>query len=291
MHGSTIAGMSLDLATLPRIGRGASAEVFLLPRGRALKLLRPGVPASAADREFTATQVAHAAGLPVPTPLGRVSLGGRHGLEMARIDEGRMLRRMRRWPGAVMVTLAAMARQQAALHRVAVRAGALPSVHDVLAARIAESAAAPRAIAAAQAALDRLGGGDRLGHGDLHLGNIMTARAGLTLIDWAQAMTGDPAADVARSELVMRFGRYGALLRRHGWLRQARDAAAAWYLFCYRRLTGMDEAAIDAWRLPVAVAWLREDSAAHLPALAAYVDRRVGREPAPIRRQRQVPAN
>ena len=101
----------------------------------------------------------------------------------------------------------------------------------------------------------------------------------MMLIDWAQAMAGDPAADVARSELVMRFGRYGALLRQHAWPRISRDAAAAWYLFSYRRLTGMSDAAIEAWRLPVAVAWLREGSAAHLPALQAYVDRRLATRP------------
>ena len=64
-------------------------------------------------------------------------------------------------------------------------------------------------------------------------------------------------------------------LRRWRFLRLARHAAAAWYLFCYRRITGMTAAAIDAWRLPVAVAWWREGSAAYLPALAEYVAARL----------------
>lgn len=290
MDGSHLPLASLDLAALPLIGRGASAEVFLLPDRRALKLLLPGLPASAADREFTAAKVAHDAGLPVPAPLGRVSLDDRHGLVMARIDEPRLLRRIRRWPGAVMVTLAEMAHRQAALHRVTVPTGALPTVHDVLAARIDDSAAGPLAIAAARAALGRLPRGDRLGHGDLHLGNIMTTRAGITLVDWAQAMAGDPAADVARSELVMRFGRYGSLLRRHGSLRQARGAAAAWYLLCYRRAVGLSDAAVDAWRLPVAVAWLREGSAAHLPSLRAYVERRIGHKLVAVGPPQRAPA-
>lgn len=269
------ASLPLDTVALRRIGQGASAEVFALNGSRALKLLHAGVPDEAAAREFAATRVARGAGLPVPTPLELVTIGGRSGLVVTRLDEPRWLRGVRRWPGAVMVTLAEMARQQAAAHRVAVPAGALPTAHDVLGARISDSAASPAARAAALAALDRLPHGGQLGHGDLHLGNIMTGRAGMVLIDWAQAMAGDPAADVARSELVMRFGRYGPLLQRHRWLRLARDAAAAWYLLCYRRLTGISDAAIDAWRLPVAVAWLREGSAAYLPALAAYVERRL----------------
>lgn len=277
MHPGVTDPASLDPTTLPCIGRGVSAEVFALGDGRALKLLLPGVPRATAAREFAAACAAYRAGLPVPQPFGEVTIGDRHGVLLARLDETPWLRRARRWPGAVMVTLADMARQHAALHQVEPPAGALPSVHEVLAARIAGSSAGPRAIAAARAALDRLPRGTRLGHGDLHLGNIMTTHAGMMLIDWAQAMTGDPAADIARSDLVMRFGRYGPLLRRHGWTRAARDAAAAWYLFCYRRMTGIDEAAIDAWRLPVAVAWLREGSAAYLPALQDYVDRRLAR--------------
>jgi aminoglycoside phosphotransferase (APT) family kinase protein len=268
----------LDPATLPRIGMGASAEVFALPEGLALKLFHPGLSDAAPQRELAASRVAHEAGLPVPAPRGTVELAERHGLVFERLREHRLARRLRRWPGAVMVTLAAMARRHAALHEVPVTGAALPTVHQVLAARIADSAAPPAAIAAAQAALSALPHRDRLAHGDLHLGNIMGAGARLVLIDWAQAMAGDPAADIARSELVMRFGRYGPLLRRWRWPRLARHAAAAWYLRCYRRRTGMNEAAIDAWRLPVAVAWWREGSAAHLPALADYVAARLARD-------------
>ena len=266
-----------DLSTLPRIGVGASAEVFALPDGHALKLLLPGLPEAAAARELTASLLASHAGLPVPTPVGTTTLAGRSGLVFQRLHERRWTRRVRRWPGAVMVTLAAMARRQAALHATRVPSGALPTVHQVLAARICESAAMPEVVEAAQAALALLPDRDQLGHGDLHLGNIMNAEGRLMLIDWAQAMAGDPAADVARSELVMRFGRYGPLLRRWRWLRLTRHVAAEWYLFCYCLVTGMPRAAIDAWRLPVAVAWWRTGSAAHLPSLADYVAARLRR--------------
>ena len=163
-------------ATLARIGVGASAEVFALPDRLALKLLWPGLPATLAARELAATRVAHGAGLPVPAPVGETTLGGRSGLILDRLHEPRLLRRLRRWPGAVMVTLAAMARRQAALHQVAVPAGTLPLAHDVITARIADSAAPKAVIEAALAALAVLPRGDRLGHGDLHLGNVMNCR-------------------------------------------------------------------------------------------------------------------
>ena len=262
---------------LKRIGGGASADVFLLPPDRVLKLLFPGLGVAIAEREFTAARIAHAASLPVPEPIALTAEGDRHGIVFERLVEAKLARRMRRMPGPVMVTLASLARLQASFHAVTAPAGTLPSVHEVIGARCAEALASDEARSAARGHLLQLPRGDRLLHGDLHLGNVITAGGRLMAVDWAQAMTGDPAADVARTELLMRFGRYGQALRRYRRLRVARHAAADWYLFCYRRTTGMSSQQIDAWRLPIAVAWMRRDSAAHLPSLAAYVERRLGR--------------
>ena len=270
-----------DVRQLQRIGGGVSADVFLLPPDRVLKLLLPGLSAVVAEREFAAARLAHAMGLPVPAPItlawteATEATVERHGMVFERLVESSVARRLRRMPGPVMATLAAMARFQARAHALAPPAGSLPSAHDLLGARC-DDAVAPAAVRlAAQRRLAQLGHGDRLLHGDLHLGNVITSAGRLMVVDWAQAMMGDPAADVARTELLMRFGRYGASLRRHAALRAARHAAADWYLLCYRSITGMPAAAIDAWRLPTAVAWMRAGSAAHAPSLAAYAEQRL----------------
>jgi len=91
-----------------------------------------------------------------------------------------------------MATLAAMARLQAHIHAVTVPVGLLPGAHAVLQARCDDAAAT-----APTDALARLGSGDRLLHGDLNLGNVVTAEGRTLAVDWAQVMTGDPAADVA----------------------------------------------------------------------------------------------
>lgn len=268
-----------DLRQLRRIGGGASADVFLLPPDRVFKLLRPGLGATIAAREFAAATLAHAAGLPVPRPITLASVtvgrGERHGIVFKRLVESPAARRLRRMPGPVMATLAAMARVQARAHAVVMPPGVLPGTHDLLDARCADGLAPEPARTAARRALAQLPGGECLLHGDLHLGNVVTSAGRLMVVDWSQAMRGDPAADVARTELLMRFGRYGPMLRRHPSLRIARHAAADWYLLCYRRITGAPAAAVDAWRLPVAVAWMRADSAAHAPSLSAYVDHRL----------------
>lgn len=44
-------------------------------------------------------------------------------------------------------------------------------------------------------------------HGDLHPGNIILAKDGPVVIDWADASTGDPAADIARTLLLLVLAR------------------------------------------------------------------------------------
>ena len=47
--------------------------------------------------------------------------------------------------------------------------------------------------------------GDRLCHGDFHPMNILGEASQPVIIDWLDARRGDPAADVCRSYLLMKF--------------------------------------------------------------------------------------
>jgi aminoglycoside/choline kinase family phosphotransferase len=46
--------------------------------------------------------------------------------------------------------------------------------------------------------------GDRLCHGDFHPGNILVAPQGEIIIDWIDAVRGNPLADLARSTILLR---------------------------------------------------------------------------------------
>ena len=48
--------------------------------------------------------------------------------------------------------------------------------------------------------------GAQLCHGDLHLENLLGAVARPSIIDWSNAAGGPPAADVARSLVILQFG-------------------------------------------------------------------------------------
>ncbi len=235
-----------------RIGLGQTSEVFAEGPDRVVKLYRQPFDAQAVANELAASRLAHARGLPVPEPFGIVGRAGRTGILFVRLDGPPMLARYARNPLGLLLALRRVAHIQHAIH--ACPAPGLPDQraryrHQIAGARVSEPVRA-----AALAALDRLPDGDRLCHGDVHPGNVIATRAGLHLIDWEKAVAGDPAADVARSELVLRFGRLGPpWFSRLAPVRGARRLVAAWYVASYCAASGMDRKRIAAWRLPVAV--------------------------------------
>lgn len=263
------------VATLTRIGGGRSADVYALPEGRVLKLFRDGADPGAAEREFRATGIAAAAGLAVAEPFAAVTVEARIGLITARVAGETATAILRRTPLRLLPLLRDLARYQARMHAVFVAEDDLPDMHLATAARVGWASASPEAIAVAQDALAGLPRGDRLCHGDLHPSNVIAAPDGLVAIDWSQATRGAPAGDVARTELLLRYASYGRALRRFPVLRVFRHLLAGWYRRCYRRASGLPDASIAAWRLPVAVAWLQTGSVAYAPALNRMIARTI----------------
>lgn len=258
--------MSLpDPSTL--IGRGESAEVFRLDADTVLKLFNAGMPDHHAERECRAATIACDAGLPVARPLGIARVGARVGVRMDYLPGALLLWRSSRNPIRMILALRALGRWQADMHRVQVAAGQLPPLNDVLRFRIAASVADEEAKAAALAALAALPAGTCLCHGDFHLGNLLGTPNRLWAVDWSKATVGTAAADAARSQLLIRYGRYGRFMRRFAPARLLRHASAEIYLAFYCRSSGETRAAIDAWTFPIAVAWLQPGGAFYRPAL------------------------
>jgi aminoglycoside phosphotransferase (APT) family kinase protein len=97
-------------------------------------------------------------------------------------------------------------------------------------------------------------------HGDFHPGNVILAAGGPVVIDWLTAAAGAPAADVARTLFLLRDSALdsvaGPVERRAIGLVRRRFARR--YLRRYRELTGLPDADVRAWRLPILVARVAE---------------------------------
>ncbi|GEO98971.1 phosphotransferase family protein [Methylobacterium haplocladii] len=234
------------------VDSGLSSEVFLHGTDRVLKLYREPSEPAAIENEFRASALAHARGLPVARPIALLKRDGRTGILFERLHGPTMLKRYAKNPLGMMLALRRLAAIQHAIH--ALPAQDLPLqrarlAHDIGWARVSEATRE-----AALAALDRLPGGDAFCHNDIHPGNVLCTPAGLAVIDWQKAGAGCPAADVARTELMIRYGRLPK--DRSGKADKLRGVAADWYVRCYRRLSGLNREEIRAWHLPLMVARL-----------------------------------
>ena len=223
------------------LGSGKVAEVFECGTA-VMKLYRSGVPKRSAFREAAALAVAEMLGLPVPQVLGVRQVGDRWGVVMTRAEGPAFADVMRAQPERVPDYLKAMARLHSRVHdHPGTELGSLK-------ARIASNIRRATILGEARqdALLEQLGSmpeGERLCHGDFHPLNILGQPGSEILVDWPDAMRGDPAADVCRSFVLIRH--------------VAPEVAAA-YVETYAGVSGEGVEKICRWLPFVAAARLAE---------------------------------
>ena len=182
-----------------KIGEGAFADVHAWAPGQVVKLFKAGVPRRIAWHEARMTRAVFAAGGPAPEVLGEVTVEGRFGIVLGRLDGPTLLQHYRsgaitfEQAGAILATL------YLAVHKT-------PPPPDVLLLRDwmddslrLSGGMLPKHIATGILALiERLSPGDGLCHGDLHPGNVIMTAEGPRLIDWSGTVRAPAAFDLAR---------------------------------------------------------------------------------------------
>ncbi len=187
------------------IARGRTAEILDWQDRQVLKLFYDWVPAGWAEREAQAARLVSATTLPTPKLLGELTLEGRPGLIYERVAGESLLKRLGSRPWRCARFAREFAGLQAAIHRQ--RGAGLPPYKEELAKTIRRLEGLPSGLQSA--ALDRLAGlpdGETLCHGDFHPDQVMVTAAGQVVMDWMTARAGQPAADVARTVTLLRFG-------------------------------------------------------------------------------------
>ncbi len=240
------------------LAAGRTAEIYPWGEGKVVKLFRPGMAARMAEKEAATGRIVAEAGVCAPPVGDVVTVGGRAGIVYGRIDGESLLQRLQRRPWAVWSLARTLGQLHARMHGVA--RPQLPAVrgylqHDI--ARARELTAEVRAAVIAR--LDSLPEGDAICHGDFHPDNVILTRKGPVIIDWMTAGHGNPAADVARTVLMLRQGQPpGASAFQLRVIELLRQQLLAGYLRAYRAQRACPDRAIDAWTPVIAATRLRE---------------------------------
>jgi len=241
------------------IAHGRTADVALYGSGKVVKLFKEGFPRSAAEEEYRVTLLLHGLDVAVPQPYALIELDGRSGIVYEQIDGSTMLEAIAKKPLSCLAQASRMADVHAAIHSRAV-GRKLPGQKESLRSRIEEAPCLTRDEKERLfVILDSLPAGDQLCHGDYHPDNVMIGERAWVL-DWMTVVSGNPAGDVMRTTILLKYGtmpdetprmtaRLVALFRR---------AMLFSYMRRYRHATRMRMKDIDAWFLPIAAARLVE---------------------------------
>ena len=236
---------------LELLGSGREAEVFAWAEGRALRLARNPANGDMIAREAAALAAAHEAGAAVPAVYELVTIDGRPGLVLDRLDGVDLLDWLEHRPWAIGSVSLILGREHAALHRVEAPA-TLPRLREELRDRLGSPLVPADVRSRTLERLDRLPDGDRLLHGDFHPANLLQTVDRCVVIDWTNGTAGDPAADVARTVLLVEGGTLpddtSALLRVIAPL--TRRILLRGYLRAYAGAAPLDRDAVQRW-LPV----------------------------------------
>jgi Ser/Thr protein kinase RdoA (MazF antagonist) len=188
------------------LAEGREAQVFLRADGNVVKVMRSMSQKPRVLREAAALQALADRQHLAPAFREVTEVAGRPALVSELVSGDDLLTRLSGKPWLVLQVAGTLARAHAAMHEHRAP-DSLPKLCDEIAWRIESAHALP--VKLAEQALDRLRmlpDGDRLCHGDYHPANVLGTLDARVIIDWGDASRGTPAADVARTLLLLRMG-------------------------------------------------------------------------------------
>ncbi|HZP86137.1 MAG TPA: phosphotransferase [Burkholderiales bacterium] len=250
--------LSVDLG--PRLAVGGTAELFAWQDNRVVKLYWEGASIEAAEREAARTRAARAAGAPAPDVFDLVCVEERPGVVFERLDGALMLDVLGQQPNRVDELARQLADLQADLHQR--ESDDLPPLREHVLRRVHLGALPARVKPIVVEALDDLPDEHVLCHGDLHPGNVILTRDGARVIDWFDATAGSPAADLARTCVLLQYARLNSSAQTSAFA-PVRQRFVEVFLEHYHRRSPSVAQDLSKWFTPIAAARTAEPILGH----------------------------
>ena len=186
-----------------KIGDGVFADVHAWAPGQVVKLFKAGVSQRLCRHEARMIRAVFSAGAPAPEVHDEVTVQGRFGIVLSRLDGPTLLQLSRSGAMTTARTGAVLASLYRAVHKT-------PPPRDVLLLRDwldawqISGGRVPAPIATGILGLiERLQPGDGLCHADLHPGNVIMTAGGPRLVDWTGVVRGPAAFDLACGHIIL----------------------------------------------------------------------------------------
>ncbi|MHB8131337.1 MAG: phosphotransferase family protein [Mobilitalea sp.] len=241
------------------IGVGNTAEVFAWGEKEILKLFRTEFFAEGIDREYRISKEVEKLGLPVPRVGEMIEVEDRKGIIYERIFGVSMLKQIMSRPW----TARTYGKQVAAIHYQIhqCKIQGLPKQKETFEWNIRHTELlAEDTKQKILILLSKLPEGEVLCHGDFHPGNIIVDANKEVILDWMTGTVGNPAADVARTILLLKDAALPEGTPRiiKGISKILRNRLTSAYLKRYLQLSRLPLEEINQWRIPIAAARLME---------------------------------
>ena len=238
------------------IASGDRAEIFMYGPDTVVKLFRKEISSRHVQREANNTMAAKAYGLPVPAVKDIIRLEGREGLVMEHIKGPTITAVLRKAPHKIKTYAQKFARLHADLHSISVT-GFLNQREFMERAILSSKGRLGQDTTETIRKLFRdLPGSDRLCHNDFHQENIIFSKKGPVILDWQEALSGHPLADVVHAVLVQEHPVPAPVLKSSTYYFQLhnkyRKLFAKFYLQAYMKRTNTTSYEIRDWLVPVA---------------------------------------
>ena len=256
------------------IARGRTAEVFAWPENRVFKLYYDWLSTGSIEREYRISQQAFAAGVPVPQPFELIPWGDRLGIVFERVNGPTMLQLMLKQPWKVAKFSRDLAEIHSSIHQTPLVG--VSSYKDIWMNNIKRvSGLSDEVKLKLIEKVNQFQEMNQLCHFDLHPDQVIYTDKGVLILDWMTASSGDPAADVARTKILLTIGKPPGT----SWFIRVLvgvlgSTAYHYYLKRYLKLNrDFNRNQIDNWFAPVAAVRLLEGIELEEKRLKKIVDK------------------